>query len=178
MSPNASDIDNSDSTLGNVLSQSQTRPGRIGRRVVLGVLAAFCVLALLQLFGRTTSVNAQALGFEVAVDYAPAGRAGMPTEVIVRVSAERPIDKPIVISLSQTYLGPFSVDNISPEAVNESYRDGMLELNYDPPNDKEFTVHLRGTWESGNSMSADGHLQITVGGQIVAEFPLHSWLVL
>jgi hypothetical protein len=108
-----------DSTLGNVLSHSQTRGGRIGRRVVLVVLAVFCALALLQFFGRDTRHSVSGNGYTVTVDYSPTGRAGMSTNLTVHVAAASAITAPLAISVPETYLDDFSVDDVSQDAASD-----------------------------------------------------------
>lgn len=166
------------STLENVLTIRQTTAGRIGRRVVLGVLSVFLVLALAQYFGSETSRTVSASGYQVTVEYSPAGRAGMPSALVVSVQADKPIAEPVVIAVSETYLDALSVDNVSPEAESENYTTGFLELNYNPPHEKEFEVHLRGSWESGNATGASGSVRVSIGTRVVATVPVDAWLVL
>lgn len=168
-----------DSTLKNVLSHKQTKAGRVGRRVVLGLLGLFIVVALLQFFDSDTSrtVSASGDGYNVTVNYSPTGRAGLASSLTIRVEGGQPITAPITIALSETYLDGFSVQDVSPEAASEGHADGLVELDYDPPNKQEFTVHLRGAWQSGNAASASGSVVVSVDGHVVAAVPLDSWLV-
>lgn len=167
-----------DSTLNNVLSHRQTKAGRIGRRMILSLLCLFIVLALLQFFDSEDSLTVSKSGYDVTVDYSPAGRAGMASSLTIQLESGQPITGPVTVALSETYLDVFSVQDVSPQAANEGYADGFVQLNYDPPNKEKFTVNIRGAWETGNAVSASGSVVVSVDGRVVATVPLDSWLVL
>lgn len=69
----------------------------------------------------------------------------MASNLTVQVQAGKLITETVTISVSETYLNGFSVESVSFEAESESYAGGFLELHDDPPYEKEFTVHLRGS---------------------------------
>ncbi|PYI66423.1 hypothetical protein CVV68_14100 [Arthrobacter livingstonensis] len=146
--------------------------------MVLIVISAFILLALLQVFGSGTSKSVTANGMTVTVDYPRAARAGMPDSVVIHLRDGLPLGEPVTISIPEEYLDTFSVGDISPAAASESYSDGYLRLEYDPPNTAEFTLNLRGDWETGNDTGASGKVQVATGGHTIATIPLKTWLVL
>lgn len=100
------------------------------RRGLLGVVAALPLLALLNVFGQhpaTSSASGPVARLGVT---APTRlRGGLIFQVKVKVDAHRPI-KQLQLEFDEGWLESMSVNSISPEPEQESYKQGRVQLSY------------------------------------------------
>jgi hypothetical protein len=108
------------------LAGRERRP--ILREVLLGVLCAFLVLGLLNVFGQEETVDvaeASAARFEVS---APSKlRGGLFFEARYRVEAIEEIENATVV-LDPGWLGDITLNTVEPAPIGEASRDGRIAL--------------------------------------------------
>jgi hypothetical protein len=98
------------------------------RRVILGLIAVFAVLALFNVFGqRPTSTTARAAGASLEL-YAPSHlRSGLLFSARFHITADRDL-KDAVLVLDQGWAESMAINTIEPSPVGEASRDGKISL--------------------------------------------------
>jgi hypothetical protein len=100
------------------------------RRVVLGVLSAIVVLALLNVFGQTsTTSRAEAPRADLEVRVPAHLRGGLLYQGRIVIEARDTIDKP-VIELGPGWIEEIQANTVAPSPDSEVSRDGRWTLEY------------------------------------------------
>lgn len=104
--------------------------GLIVRRVVVGALGAVVVLALLNVFGQTsTTSRAETTRADLEVHVPAHLRGGLLYQGRIVVEARETIDKP-VIELAHGWIEQMQVNTVAPSPDSEVSRDGKWSLEY------------------------------------------------
>ena len=102
----------------------------IVRRVVMGALSAIVLLALLNVFGQTsTTSRAEVPQADLEVHVAAHLRGGLLYQGRIVVEAHDTIDKP-VIELAPGWIEQMQVNTVAPSPDSEVSRDGKWSLEY------------------------------------------------
>ena len=167
-----------DSTLADVVDADSDRAGRIGRRVVLSLVAIFVLTALADVFGLTTTSTDASAGHSLAVTSPASIRAGMDARITIELRSEKTISAPITVEVDQDYLDAFSTYSISPAPAGESSDGTSLSLDYDAPGEVAFRLDIDGTASEDSILLARGEVRVYVGGKLAATSKLKTWKVL
>ena len=102
------------------------------RRLLLGLLAAFAVAALLNVFGqRTATTSVHGAAASLSVNAPERLRGGLIFQGRFDIQAEQAIEHPKLV-LSSGWLEAMTLNTTEPEPLDESSRDGGLELAFGP----------------------------------------------
>jgi hypothetical protein len=102
-----------------------------GRRVFLAVLLAFCIAALVNVFGEgSTRSTASSPEATLAVDAPDRLRGGLIAELQLTIGARQELAKPRIV-LNRGWLDQMTINTIIPEAAAQADDDGRLVLAYD-----------------------------------------------
>lgn len=167
-----------DSTLADVVDSHRDLPGRIGRRVVLSLVAVFIVVALADVFGLTSRATSTSPGYTLTVTSPASIRAGMDARITVELHSEQKISAPITMEVEQDYLDAFSTYSTSPVPDGESSDGTSLVLDYDAPGETAFRLDIDGTASEDALVLARGEVRVYVDGKLVATTELKTWKVL
>lgn len=166
-----------DSTLFDVVDLDQDRLGRIGRRIILAVVAVFVLVSLANIFGLETTSTSVSPGHEVTVTAPRTSRAGMDAKITVKLDTLKKISGPITIKLDQDYLEGFSAYAISPAPDSESSDGGLLVLDYAAPHENSFRLDIDGTVSEDSVLQVAGNLRVYVDNDLVTSTKLKLWKV-
>jgi hypothetical protein len=102
------------------------------RRVVLGVIAVFCLLGLVNRFGQATSTRHVTFPAGSLTVTAPSAlRGGDLWSAVFTVTATSDIEKPVLV-LDQGWANGLAINTIEPSPVDETSRDGRLAFTLSP----------------------------------------------
>ncbi|TDU21793.1 hypothetical protein [Arthrobacter sp. JUb115] len=132
----------SDSTLDDITSEDSNRRRRLLSLAALLVIAAFVLAALLGAFDQKKSMEQQADGFAVQLQYPAVVRAGNEIQLRVEISSANSLPETITLDLSEDYLMLFEDFSAFPEPESESSRAELME----PLNSRWPRHRGRGTW--------------------------------
>lgn len=167
----------SDSTLSDVRGAGDLKLARVGRRLILIFVAAFVLVALLQVFQLKTSTATGVADGSLIVDYSKSGRAGMATSVVVTVGSLKQSLGHVSVSISESYLDTFSISDVSPAPSSEAVENGQRIFNFSDVRTSKLVLTLRGEWETGNDFSASGMVVVSFSNGESASLPIKTWMV-
>ncbi len=123
------------------LSIGRLRLARLGRQIVMGLLAAFILLGAVGFWGsRSSVVTASGNGFDLSVRYPSATRPGLPIRWQIEVHRSGGFDEGVVLTISLDYLNLLDVNGIEPEPSATHNRGDFLVWEFDPPAGDTFRV--------------------------------------
>jgi hypothetical protein len=163
-----------DSTLSDVVDSDRDRPGRIGRRVILGILALFILASLADIFGLYATVTDSSPGYELTADFPRSTRAGMDARITVELRAVEKITGKVTVEVDHDYLDAFTSYAVSPAADGESSDGTVLVLDYDPPNETEFRLDVDGTASEDMVILSTGGIRVYVDDELVGSAQLKT----
>ena len=122
------------STLPAELPHSRAGRARTIRRAYLGILGAFILLGLLNLFGsRTSSVSATGNGYTLRVEYPAATRSSLPVEWRVVVTHSGGFGGPVRIGVPIDYWNLFDFNNFYPTPDSTLNEGDLVILTFPEP---------------------------------------------
>ena len=166
-----------DSTLFDVVDAAQDKRGRIGRGIVLAMVAVFILAALGNVFAMETTSTSVSPSHTVSVTAPRISRAGMDAKITVKLDTPKKVSGPITLKLEQDYLDGFSAYDISPAPDLESSDGRMLVLEYAAPNESSFRLDIDGTVSEDSILQVAGNLRVYVENELVASTKLKLWKV-
>lgn len=108
------------------------REGIWVRRAVLALIAVFCLLGLLDVFGQDTSTTSAAFtGGSLTVTAPTAVRGGLLFSADFTIKATRDIAKPVLV-LDPGWAQGFAINTIEPSPVAQVSRNGRLAFTLAP----------------------------------------------
>jgi hypothetical protein len=115
-----------------------------GRRAFLAILLAFCIAALVNVFGEASiRSSASTPAATLAVDAPDRLRGGLIAELELTVGARQAIAKPRIV-LDRGWLDQITINTIVPEAAAQADEGGRLVLAYDRlPAGRTLTVRVQ-----------------------------------
>lgn len=164
-----------DSTLFDVVDTAQDKRGRIGRRIVLMLVALFILISLTNVFGMETTTTSGSPGQEIIVTAPLISRAGMDAKISMGLRTSKTISAPITITIDQDYLDGFSTYDISPAPDSESSDGTLLVLRYDAPQENSFRLDIDGTISEDGILQVTGMLGVYIDEELVASTKLKLW---
>jgi hypothetical protein len=140
-----------DSTLIDVVGSDSDRPGRIGRRIVLGIVALLILASPAGVFGLNPVVTISAPGYEHTVESPRSTRAGMDARITV----------------DHDHLDAFTSYDVSPAPDGESSDGRVLAVEFDVPNENGFRVDIDGTSSEDLVVLSSGQIRVKVDDRLV-----------
>ncbi|MDQ0096015.1 hypothetical protein [Paeniglutamicibacter psychrophenolicus] len=165
------------STFFDVVDSGYDKGGRIGRRIILTLVALFVLASLANVFGMDTTSTGGSPGYELTVSAPRTSRAGMDGKITVTLHAAQKISGPITVKVEQDYLDAFTTYGISPAPDGESSDGHLLVLDYDASDEKTFRLDIDGTVSEDSDLRAHGNVQVYIDGDLVASTKLRLWKV-
>lgn len=151
------------------IDPAKLRRARAWRRAGLVVLAVVVLLGLTQRLGlRTGTVATSAEGYDVAIDYPAATRAGLAVTWSVRVTADAGFDGPVRVTLPTAYLGAFDWNAIHPEPDSMTWTDGSVVWTFERPPGETFEATLDARTQPSVHWGVDATTRVDVGERTVA----------
>lgn len=164
-----------DSTLSDVVDSDQDRPGRIGRRAILGLTALFILASLAGVFGLNPVATSSSPGYELTVKSPRSTRAGNDARITVDLRASEKITGTVTVEVDHDYLDAFTSYDVSPAPDGESSDGDVLALDFDPPDETGFRVDIDGTASEDNVVLSSGRIRVYVDDQLVGTAELKTW---
>jgi hypothetical protein len=114
------------------------------RRTLLGLLTAFLILALLNVFGqRSTTSSTTAPAATLAIHSPTALRSGLVFETRLRIFATQEI-KDAILVLSPEWIEGITFNTIEPGPIGEASRNGRLSFDLGHiPQGQEYSLYLQ-----------------------------------
>lgn len=173
------ELDVPDSTLADVRPAVPRRSARAGRRAVLVLLAIVVGLGGSTLLGvHTSTVTAQAEGYEMRVDYPRIARAGLDT--VWRVTVRHPGGfgkEPITLAVSQRYFDIFETQGFHPNPSKETGDGTMLMFEFDPPAGDVFSVDYDAYIQPSSQLGRPGEVWLMDGDRPRVQVSYRTWLL-
>jgi len=164
-----------DSTLRDV--GSDPRVGTWARRSGLLVLLGIVVAAAFGVFGvhsRTTTEHAD--GYGLRITYPQVARAGLDVPFRVHVSYPQ-APKSITIAITSDYFRMFETQGFYPSPDTQKNDGRFVQFQFDgPPSDGmelEYDAYVQPAAQLGKRAT----VQVLVGGKIVVQTTIRTWLV-
>jgi hypothetical protein len=141
-------------------SQTSTAPARVPyrklgrtrlvRRFYMGIVGAFLILGLLNVFGsKTASVSAAAHGYTMRVTYPAATRSSLPVKWQLTVTHPRGFSRDVRIAIPIDYFNLFDFNNLYPTPSTTLNRGGMVIMSFSPPTGDTFVLLLDARTQAG-----------------------------
>ena len=165
------------STLIDVVDSDCDKGGRIGRRIILTLVALFVLASLADAFGMDSTATGGSPGYELTVTAPRTSRAGMDGKITITLHAVQKISGPVTVKVDQASLDGFTTYGISPAPEGESRDESLLVLDYDAPGENTFRLDIDGTVSEDSVPLANGTVRVYVEGELVASTKLQLWKV-
>lgn len=142
------------------------RRARVGRRLVLALVAAFVGLGLLGFLGpRSGSVQAHEGPWLLEVDHAFLNRAGLAAPFSFTVTHQGGFDEPVTVRVAESFLSALDEHGLDPEpaesTAGDSGNQAYVQWTFDPPEDGEvLTVAFDGRVEPGQRGRVAGFVEV------------------
>ncbi|MGH2556793.1 MAG: hypothetical protein ACRDHO_13895 [Actinomycetota bacterium] len=119
------------------------RRSRLGRRVLLMILAAFVLLGATSLLGPHTSTRqASGGGYDLKVVYPAVTRPGLAIRWIVFIHRTGGFSGPIQLATTATYFNLFDFADIDPDPSSQITSEELSIWEFDPPPGETLRVTL------------------------------------
>ncbi len=117
------------------------RRERVGRRVVLSVLALFVLAGAAGLLGvRSRTVSASANGYDLSVTYATMTRSGLSTPWSFSVHRDGGFEGPVTVATTLDYFELFDENGLDPDPSAATVSGELLVWTFDPPEGETLSV--------------------------------------
>jgi hypothetical protein len=168
-----------DSTLVDVRPPVPRRSARGARRAVLVLLALVVALGATSMLGvHTSTVTAEAEGYQVRLDYPRVARAGLDT--VWRVTVRHPGgfgSKPVVLAVSARYFDIFETQGFHPNPSKETGDGEMLTFEFDPPDGDVFAVDYDAYIQPSSQLGRSGKVALMDGDRPRVQVSYRTWLL-
>ncbi|MDP9343875.1 MAG: hypothetical protein M3Q23_17650 [Actinomycetota bacterium] len=122
------------STTPAAVTYGRQNRARLIRRIYLGLLGAFLVLGLLNVFGsRTGSVSAQANGYSLRVVYPQASRPSLPVKWELTLTHPGGFSGPVRVGIPIDYFNLFDFNNTYPLPSDTLNEGGLVIMVFPAP---------------------------------------------
>jgi hypothetical protein len=116
------------------ISDARSRRARTGRRIYMGLVGAFILLGMLNVFGsKTSSVEASRNGYSLQVVYPSSTRSSLPVEWRLIVTRIGGFTEPVRIGVPLDYWNMFDFNNFYPTPDSTLNEGGMVVLVFPKP---------------------------------------------
>jgi hypothetical protein len=140
------------------------RRARMGRRVLITILAVFVLLGLGTAFGaRTRTASASGGGFDLTVRYPAVTRPGLAIRWIITVHRAGGFDGPVDLGITSRYLDLFDFNNLD-ALPSGTKTDGALTVwTFDPPVGDTLVVAFDGRVEPAQQFGKSATVAVLAG---------------
>jgi hypothetical protein len=175
----------SDSTIEELLGEQRDveaqlrhlRRRRLGRRVVLVLLALIVVAAVAGLFGeRTRQVGATEGGYALAVRYPFIVRDGPPTSLEIVIRRASGFEGSVEVAIGADYLQAFEQPDVSPRPESERSVGDLVVWSFSPPEGDQLTVQLEAQMSSHARFGQHGNVGVRDHGETVVDVDFTTWV--
>lgn len=123
------------------------RGERVGRRVVLSVLALFVLAGAAGLLGvRSRTVSASANGYDLSVTYATMTRSGLSTPWSFSVHRDGGFEGPVTVATTLDYFELFDENGLDPDPSAATVSGELLVWTFDPPEGETYPSLSTRAW--------------------------------
>jgi hypothetical protein len=149
-----------------------------GRRAATAVLAVIVVLGALGVFGvHSRTVSTTSRGYTLAVTYPQVARAGLDVPWRARVHHAGGFPDQITIAVSTDYFRMFETQGFYPDADSTTNDGTFVYFNFDTPPGEDFVVDYDAYIQPSAQLGTSATVKLIVGGEVVAQASLRTWLV-
>jgi hypothetical protein len=125
------------------IADARSRRARMGRRIYLGIVGAFLVLGMLNVFGsKTSSVDATSNGYSLQVVYPSATRSSLPVEWRLIVTRVGGFTGPVRIGVPLDYWNMFDFNNFYPTPDSTLNEGDLVVMVFPKPSGDRLEVLL------------------------------------
>lgn len=168
-----------DSTVQNLWPVRRSRPGLVGRRIVVALLAGVVLLGAANVLGvRSGTATRSADGWTVTVTHATVARAGLDVPLIIEVTAPDGFDQPVELALDRRYFEIFESQRFFPEPDSESADADTWYATFEPPaSGSTFQVAYDAYIQPSSQIGRAGSVALLVDDAEVVTVPFRTVLV-
>jgi hypothetical protein len=172
-------INPQDSLLSDVRRTGPSRTAIWGRRGGIAVLLAVVILGAVGFFGvHSRTVSAQGDdGYRLTVTYPQVARAGLDVPWRARVHHPGGVNDDVTLAISSGYFGMFETQGFYPDASEVTNDGTFVYFTFDkPPPGQDFLVDYDAYIQPSAQIGKSATVQLIIGGHLVAQTHLHTWL--
>jgi hypothetical protein len=124
------------------------RRSRLGRRIILGIVAVFILLGASSLLGAHTSTReASGGGYDLKLVYPAVTRPGLAVRWILFVHRAGGFKGPVQVATTSTYFNLFDFNNLDPVPSKQTTSTDLSVWEFDPPVGETLRITFDGQLE-------------------------------
>ena len=167
------------STLDGIRRTHENRPGVIGRRIAISVMAVIVLVGATGFLGvKARTVRASGAGYSMTLTYPRIARPGL--DIPWRLTVHHPggFKDDITIAVSNRYWDIFEFQGLHPSPSDETATSDYVYLTFTPPKSGDsFSVSLDTYVQPSSQMGRSATTKLIVHGSTVAQVHYKTWLV-
>jgi hypothetical protein len=172
-------VDPQDSLLSDVRRRPPSAAAIWGRRVGLAILVVIVVLGAVGFFGvHSRTVSSQgAEGYRLTVTYPQVARAGLDVPWRARVQHPGGVSEDVTLAISSAYFRMFETQGFYPDASEVTNDGTFVYFTFTkPPPGQDFLVDYDAYIQPSAQIGKSATVRLIIGGRLVAQTHLHTWL--
>jgi len=168
-----------ESTTSDVRTSKRNRPGVIGRRIALTLMALAVIVGATGFLGvKARTIRDSGNGYSMTLTYPQIARPGLDIPWRLTVHHLGGFSGPITVATSNRYFDIFEFQGLHPETSAETANSQWVYWTFDPPKiGNSFSVSFDTYVQPASQVGRHAVTEVIIDGQVVTHVSYTTWLV-